>query len=304
MTSYDTNIELVNEHVVLENADETFTHTGIKTSVINSDIDKLKAKFNTGFKISVTEGITDTVPVFVNKWPVICIISGVAGNGKDSFIEYMSRYASIANFSSIDQIKEIASVLCNATSNYNDLAEVDALAELNTKSDRYREFLWEMKQAWTKFCNGPTVQLLGMIRDHITQHNMQGDHTDIIFLHIREADQIEEMKTAVVDNFGLTPITVKIQGLVDATDYTNQCDTRVDEYQNFDVVINNVPGDTFMLEMKAMLFARVIKTTELGVTPIEEIETHQTIVVENKTTNVIEAASNNASTTESTFRNN
>ncbi len=41
----------------------------------------------------------------------IIIINGTGGSGKDTFVEFCSKYGSIMNFSSIDKVKEIATLI-------------------------------------------------------------------------------------------------------------------------------------------------------------------------------------------------
>ena len=41
----------------------------------------------------------------------IIIINGTGGSGKDTFVEFCSKYANVFNFSSIDKVKEIAKII-------------------------------------------------------------------------------------------------------------------------------------------------------------------------------------------------
>ena len=41
----------------------------------------------------------------------VVVINGTGGSGKDTFISKVSKYAKIYNFSSIDKVKEIATLV-------------------------------------------------------------------------------------------------------------------------------------------------------------------------------------------------
>lgn len=41
----------------------------------------------------------------------IIIINGTGGSGKDTFVDFCSKYGNVMNFSSIDKVKEIASLI-------------------------------------------------------------------------------------------------------------------------------------------------------------------------------------------------
>ena len=41
----------------------------------------------------------------------IIVINGTGGSGKDTFVEYVSKYAKVYNFSSVDKVKEIAKLI-------------------------------------------------------------------------------------------------------------------------------------------------------------------------------------------------
>ena len=41
----------------------------------------------------------------------IVIINGYGGSGKDTFVEFVSKYNKVYNFSSVDKVKEIAKLI-------------------------------------------------------------------------------------------------------------------------------------------------------------------------------------------------
>ena len=41
----------------------------------------------------------------------VIIINGTGGSGKDTFVQYCSKYAKVINISSVDKVKEAATIL-------------------------------------------------------------------------------------------------------------------------------------------------------------------------------------------------
>jgi len=41
----------------------------------------------------------------------IVVINGTGGSGKDTFVEFCSKYGKVMNFSSVDKVKEVARVI-------------------------------------------------------------------------------------------------------------------------------------------------------------------------------------------------
>ena len=216
-------------------------------------------------KMSVETGIDHTDSVSIespklidNPFPVVVLVSGAGGNGKDTFIDNVGKFCSAANLSSITEIKEIASILVNYTTDIQDEMEVCPAKHLEMKTDRYRQFLHALKMAWSDFCDGPNYRLIAELRDILTEHVSGGARYDVVFLHVRERDEIEKIRSMVLNKFGLVCLTMIVKGLVDASDYVNECDSNVDNY-DYDLTIMNTPNKMTMFELQAMLFATNLK---------------------------------------------
>ena len=255
-----------------------FTHSGYDSAAVKIVeeffIKKLKENqeisVETGFDYNATEQVTDTAP-----YPIVCIISGAGGNGKDTFINAVSKVCAAANLSSIDPIKEIADTLIqeNAAYQYEHYMIIDGGKHQNQKSDQYRQFLYDLKKAWSSFCDGPNVYLMGKLQDILSDQNSGNGITNIVFMHVREASEIAKLKQMIEDYFGIAVITVKLVGLVNPADYQNDCDKNVDDY-TFDLTITNHPGNTMMLELQAMMFGNIIRdmSDTNGIFPSNYIE--------------------------------
>lgn len=74
----------------------------------------------------------------------IVIINGTGGSGKDTFVEFASKYASIENFSSIDTIKTIASL--EVYQNQKGLEWLVEYGWKGQKTEKDRKLLSELKR--------------------------------------------------------------------------------------------------------------------------------------------------------------
>lgn len=224
-----------------------------------NDISTLETALATGLsediKISVREGFDDKADT--SKWkedvlPVVVLVSGAGGNGKDTFIDCVNKHLAVENISSIDEIKNMAASLITLTAD-NRFETVNGVKEMTDKTDRYREFLHELKMAWSKFNSGPNNYMLQQINHILTMHEDEREKFDVIFVHVREADEIIALKSNIERFLGIGCVTLCITGRVDPSEYQNECDKNIDEYK-FDVTINNA-GDLMILELQAMIFA-------------------------------------------------
>ena len=140
----------------------------------------------------------------------IIIINGTGGSGKDTFVEFCMKYDNVMNFSSIDKVKEIATMI-----GWN-----------GKKTDKDRKFLSDLKRLTTEYND---MAFNSMI-DAVDKFN--NSDNNILFIHIREPKEIQR----AVDYFGAKTLLVKRVGL-DNID-TNYSDANVDNY-TYDYLIEN-----------------------------------------------------------------
>lgn len=166
----------------------------------------------------------------------IIIINGCGGCGKDTFIEIMSTILTdqnnrVENLSTIDPIKEVAL----------------QLGWDNTKDDKGRLFLVELKQAWKKYNNGPVKY----INKRIKRCCNIKDLGFYIFVHCREINEINEFKNLYPESISLliTRPGIQIE--------SNSSDMFVNDYE-YDYFIEN-DGEIDQLTLKAQNFADKIK---------------------------------------------
>ena len=141
---------------------------------------------------------------------LIIIINGTGGSGKDTFVEFCSKYTKVMNFSSIDRVKEIATLI-----GWN-----------GGKTDKDRKFLSDLKKLTTEYND----MAFNSIKDCVVRFD--NSDTNILFIHIREPEEIKRAK----DAFSAKTLLIKRIGFENIS--TNYSDANVDNY-NYDYIIEN-----------------------------------------------------------------
>ena len=107
---------------------------------------------------------------------IVIIINGKGGAGKDTICDIVSQHYNTMNVSSIDPIKEIA-----LKYGWN-----------GEKDNKSRKFLADLKRAFIEYNDLPNNYLKRKYDDFIS-----ADDKKILFVHIREADQIDAFKSMI-----------------------------------------------------------------------------------------------------------
>lgn len=194
--------------------------------------------------------------------PIVFIVSGPGGNGKDTFIDFVSRSCVAKNYTSIEHVYQIAENMASITAKaYDRVSPQTAKVVRNSvmvKTDKYRQLLADVKTIWTKYYNTPYTVMYNHIIDTMSAVAC-GEHTDCIFLHVRELPaEISKVIDEIESRFGLMCITMEVVGLVDSAEYQNTCDSRVDDY-TYDLIIKNHPGDLALFAVQGYVFATMLK---------------------------------------------
>ena len=157
----------------------------------------------------------------------IIIINGYGGSGKDTFVEFVSKYNKVYNFSSVDKVKEIAKII-----GWN-----------GEKDEKSRKFLSDLKKLTTDYND----MSFNSIKEAV--NNFNSSDNEIMFIHIREP---EEIKRAVLE-FNAKTLLIKRDDINKIT--SNYSDASVENY-NYDYVINNTTLEE--LEKQAKNFYNLI----------------------------------------------
>ena len=135
----------------------------------------------------------------------VVIINGTGGSGKDTFVEYTSKYANIKNYSSIDKVKEVAKVI----------------GWDGGKTEKDRKFLSDLKRLTTEYNDMAFNDIKKHYKEFLTTKE------EIMFIHIREPEEIKR----AADEFMAITLLIKREGLDNIS--SNYSDSEVDNY-NYD----------------------------------------------------------------------
>lgn len=194
------------------------------------------------------------------------IINGSGGNGKDTFVQDVTKVASehdleVVNFSTVDFYKAIIQCIGHY---YKEVAEAAA-----KKDDKFRSCLARLKAQFDNDYEMDTY-LLDHLIDAIGRMNYKNPMDRLIFIHCREPKNIqltkwrlnqEETKYLLSKyaevlgvpgknlNIDIGVRTLLVYGRHDPTEYTNMADRSVYNY-NYDYRIDN-SGSKTDLEFQA-----------------------------------------------------
>jgi hypothetical protein len=104
----------------------------------------------------------------------VFLLNGAPTAGKDTFCEMVIKHGkshrlTVKTISSVDDVKRLAT----------------EMGWSGAKEDKDRDFLAELKYLWKRYNNGPLRDMLAKCK--------KLDY-DILFVHIRETDEIDELK--------------------------------------------------------------------------------------------------------------
>ncbi|NCP97672.1 hypothetical protein GW796_05460 [archaeon] len=152
----------------------------------------------------------------------IFIISGKGGSGKDTFVELYSKYIEkkyndvCYNISSVDEIKEIARKY---------------FGWKGQKTSEWRKTLSDLKDLQTRSCDGP-FNYMKICFSNIIKEEFHHNRECVVFLHIRETEEIERAKKE------FNAKTILIKRFDETVSYGNHADDNVENY-NYDYVFEN-----------------------------------------------------------------
>ena len=165
----------------------------------------------------------------------IVIINGQGGAGKDTFINFCGKYTqrTVCNISSVAPIKEVAKML-----DWN-----------GEKDKKGRKLLSDLKRVSKEYNNFPVKYMLYSIKRSIKDYD-----NPLIFLHIREIDEITEIKEILNEAFTLIIVN-------EHTEYGNDSDDNIYDYDYDYTVLNYKSLED--LEKRACLFVKMLDMGDL-----------------------------------------
>ena len=167
-----------------------------------------------------------------SKNKLVIVINGTGGVGKTTLVEIAATQMPIMNVSSITPAKKIA-------------MQAGWDGEMNARG---RAFLVDLHQALIRYDDLPYKYLLGRYREFTL-----GDD-DIMFVHMREPDQIERFKLGIQRRGGICKTILIKRGA--GRSWGNKADDNVAEYKYDEEFDNNASlkesGDAFVKKLRIM----------------------------------------------------
>ena len=145
---------------------------------------------------------------------VAIVINGAGGVGKDTLCDLAAKHFKVRNISSVDPIKDIAK-MCGWD---------------GTKDDRARKFLSDLKKLTVDYNDFPTAWASARYREFLLSEY------EILFVHIREADEIAKFVKAT-DGAAKT-LLIRGGDRMKKSSYGNVSDDLVENY-NYDYYFVN-----------------------------------------------------------------
>lgn len=167
----------------------------------------------------------------------VILISGVGTSGKDSFVELLSKYISTQNNSSVDQIKEMATLV-----GWN-----------GDKDERSRRFLSDLKVLCSEYNNAPMAYMLGLAS------KFNESQKELLCIHSREPKELCSMKL-ILKNMGFEVHTVLVRRDNVKKITSNMADKNVENFLYDHIIENN--GTMEDLDHTAELFVKEVLNVE------------------------------------------
>ncbi|MCI9177489.1 MAG: hypothetical protein HFJ28_02685 [Clostridia bacterium] len=133
----------------------------------------------------------------------IIIINGSGGVGKDTFVEYCTKYIRVLNISSVDKVKQAATILTG----WN-----------GEKDEKSRKLLSDLKEIGINYNDAPLQYICSMVEE------FQQSENELMFIHIREGKEIEKCKNTIQAK------TLLVTNKNVLTIVSNHSDKEVEEY--------------------------------------------------------------------------
>ena len=153
----------------------------------------------------------------------VILINGSGGSGKDTVVELTTTYLrdkyQVKNTSTIDEVKNIARTM---GWDYN-------------KDEKGRQFLADLKDAWTRYNNGANMKIYKDILEWEGYETILPKEI-VLFVHVREPESIQWFIDNIA-NCGI-PVCSLIVKRENITEFFNNADQNVEKF-DYDITLIN-----------------------------------------------------------------
>lgn len=180
------------------------------------------------------------IPNNARKIPIVLIINGPGRSGKDTFVDTLNNHVKDSNgtvvscttvFLVYNAMRELTDLFTDThTSGY----DVRIESSIANKTEEWRQFMHEIKMAWSRYCDGPLRYVVNKAFKSVEDEKCQ-----FITIMSRENDEIMRI-SQILDNIGFLTIRIYIDGAKTAAQYQNDCDhNAVYDREIYDIYIKN-----------------------------------------------------------------
>lgn len=153
----------------------------------------------------------------------VILINGSGGSGKDTVVELVTTYLRdkylVKNTSTIDEVKNLARLM----------------GWVGEKDEKGRQFLADLKDAWTKYNNGANVKIYKDILEWNGYEDLFPKEI-ILFVHVREPESIQWFLDMVsAHKIKICSLIVKRENI---TEFFNDADQNVTKFDYNITLIN------------------------------------------------------------------
>ena len=167
----------------------------------------------------------------IQKLPIIIILNGAGAVGKDTFVDDFtdaasanSRVSRVMRLSTVDLVYTAVNkvLLMEDIREDGDHVRASIQKSVKKKDDPWRQFMNDVKMAWSRYCDGPRQYIMNRVIDIVKTNRF----IEYIFIYSRESPEINSF-VELFNNAGFLVTTLFMYGRKNAEDWQNDCDGQV-----------------------------------------------------------------------------
>ena len=200
----------------------------------------------------------------MQKLPIIIILNGAGAVGKDTFVDDFtdvastnSRVSRVMRLSTVDLVYTAVNkvLLMEDIGENGDHVRASIQKSVKEKDDPWRQFMNDVKMAWSRYCDGPRQYIMNRVIDIVKTNRF----IEYIFIYSRESPEINSF-VELFNNAGFLVTTLFMYGRKNAEDWQNDCDSQVaDGKVHYDYQIGNT-GTLEDLNAEAVEYYKKLST--------------------------------------------
>lgn len=204
----------------------------------------------------------------MQKLPIIIILNGAGAVGKDTFVDDFtdaastnSRVSRVMRLSTVDLVYTAVNkvLLLEDITEDGSYARASIQISVREKDDPWRQFMSDVKMAWSRYSDGPRQYIMNRVIDIVKTNRF----IEYIFIYSRESPEINSF-VDLFNGAGFLVTTLFMYGRKNAEDWQNDCDSQVaDGGVHYDYQIGNT-GTLEDLKTEAVTYYKALSAIYNG----------------------------------------